>query len=197
LSDEEINDIRRENLTTGGEMSDERCPKIKRRINMRTTHQLQVPADVLEEVGDMLKQVDQLLKPYVVTLSVQDRRELSKMGDKTLSFVTKAYDFAKQSPQIFPAYLNLSDFEVDLTDALKLRTLVVMTQQLTGALDDTAMAAGSEAYSAARHFYQAAKAASEQHVPGAKEIAKELRERFPNNKRRTAVAPTDATKTDA
>jgi hypothetical protein len=164
---------------------------------MKSSHQLQIPADVLADVLERFEQVNRLLAPYAVTLTARDRRELAKMGDKTLSFVTKAYELAKQNPQLFPSFLTLADFDVDLADATKLRALVVTSQQLTDALDDTAMAAGSEAYNAARLFYQAAKIASNQHVPGAKEIVTELQQRFPGRKPRSPIAPTDAVTPDA
>jgi hypothetical protein len=40
------------------------------------------------------------------------------MGDKTLSFVEKALDYAHQYPALCPLYLNVAEFDVDMIDAL-------------------------------------------------------------------------------
>ena len=49
-------------------------------------------------------------------------------------------------------------------------------------ISDTQMTAGSEAYQAALVFYNSAKVASSQGVPGAKAVFEELKRRFPSNK---------------
>jgi hypothetical protein len=164
---------------------------------MKTPHQSQFPADVLAEAQVRVDQLRALINPHVITLSNRDRMEMLKMGDKTLSFVSKAYDFAQQNSEMIPPYLDLPAFAVDLADATNLRALILSCRQLADALDDTAMIAGSEAYNAALVFYQAAKAASKQHVNGAKEVSKELQERFPRGKARTSSMTTDTHTPDA
>jgi hypothetical protein len=57
--------------------------------------------------------------------------------------------------------------------------------QLMENIDDTAMCAGSESYQAVLVFYNAAKQAASNDVPGAKAIYEEHRKRFPGGKRRT------------
>ncbi|MDR0420292.1 MAG: hypothetical protein LBH30_02405 [Prevotellaceae bacterium] len=43
------------------------------------------------------------------------------MGDKMLSFVEKAYKYARHYQELCPSYLNMEDFDTDLTDATGLR----------------------------------------------------------------------------
>jgi hypothetical protein len=104
------------------------------------------------------------------------------MGNKTLSFVEKALEYARRYPQLCPSYLNIKDFDIDMADAIGLRTVHISARQLFDNIDDTVMIAGSEAYKAALIFYNAVKAAAEQNIPGAKEIYSELKARFPRMK---------------
>jgi len=62
--------------------------------------------------------------------------------------------------------------------------------QPMAALDDSTLAAGSEAYSAALAYYQAVKGAARMKVQGAEAIANDLGERFPGRPRpRQSEAP--------
>jgi hypothetical protein len=128
----------------------------------------------------------------MLALTPEERRELPKMGAKTLSFVEKAYDFAKQNPNLVPPYLDLAAFGVDFTDAHGLWTLANTVRQLGEGLDDTEMAAGSEAYQAALVFYKSVKMAAAQDIPGAKAIYEELKTRFPQGGRSRSAPRPDA-----
>jgi hypothetical protein len=46
-----------------------------------------------------------------------ERHGLPKMGKKTIGFVEKAYDFARQNPNLVPPYLEAGAFGVDFADA--------------------------------------------------------------------------------
>ncbi|MDR1605576.1 MAG: hypothetical protein LBS41_00550 [Streptococcaceae bacterium] len=157
---------------------------------MKKLHHTQIPADVLADAQEHIDRTNQLLAPYIISLSTHERKEMAKMGDKSLGFVSKAYDFAKKYPNWAPAYLNMTEFAIDLADATNLRTLLVSCQELTHNIDNTVTAAGSEAYNASLVFYQAAKTADKQQMSGAKEVALELKERFPRHNRHAASVTT-------
>ncbi|MDR0967080.1 MAG: hypothetical protein LBM75_11405 [Myxococcales bacterium] len=143
-------------------------------------HQQQIPAEVLTRVQAMISEAIEMLSPYMLALTPADRRELPKMGEKTISFVEKAHEFAKQNPNLRPSYLDMGGFSIDFADARSLWALLNSVHQLESSLDDTEMVAGSEAYQAALVFYQSVKMAAGQNVPGAKAIYEELKTRFPN-----------------
>ncbi|MDR3115469.1 MAG: hypothetical protein LBU25_08110 [Treponema sp.] len=65
------------------------------------------------------------------------------MGEKTIGFVEKVYDFARQNPALVPPYLDVEAFGVDFSDAHGLWTLLNTVQQLEQSIDDTEMTAGS------------------------------------------------------
>ncbi|MDR1046143.1 MAG: hypothetical protein LBL64_00045, partial [Treponema sp.] len=101
------------------------------------------------------------------------------MGEKIISFVKKAYDFAKENPNLVLSYLEMTAFGVDFTDAHGLWTLHNAVLQLEEGIGDTEMIAGSEACQATLVFYKSVKMATVQDIPGAKAVYEELKTRFP------------------
>jgi hypothetical protein len=148
-------------------------------------HVKAIPQDILTQAQTKINEVKTLLAPYVVALTPSERHEMPKMGEKTISFVEKAYDFAQQNPNLVPPYLDMTAFGTDFEDAHGLWTLVNSIRQLDENASDTEMAAGSEAYQAALVFYKSVKMAAAQDVPGAKAVYEELKIRFPGGKRKT------------
>jgi hypothetical protein len=61
--------------------------------------------------------------PTYAALTSEERRELPKMGAKTISFVEKAYDFTRQNPNLVPPYLDLAAFGVDFNAVRSLWTV--------------------------------------------------------------------------
>jgi hypothetical protein len=130
----------------------------------------------------------ELLGPYLLALTPAERHELPKMGEKTIGFVEKAYDFALKNPNLVQAYLDMGAFGADFSDAHGLWTLLNSIQQLEQGVNDTELAAGSEAYQAALAFYKYIKMAAEQDIQGAKAIYDALKPRFPGGKRKSGDA---------
>ncbi|MHB9295924.1 hypothetical protein PilKf_01678 [Pillotina sp. SPG140] len=147
-------------------------------------HTQAIPSTVLTQAQTKIDEVKALLESYLIALTAAERQSLPKMGEKTLAFVEKALDFARQNPGLVPPFLDMDAFAVDFGDAHSLWTLLNMIQQLLETVDDTEMAAGSEAYQAALVFYKSVKMAAEQDIPGAKAVYDELRKRFPARGRR-------------
>jgi hypothetical protein len=142
-------------------------------------HTQAIPSTALAQAQAKIDEAKALLAPYLLALTAAERRELPKMGEKTIGFVEKAYDFARQNPDLVPPYLGVDAFGVDFADAHGLWTLLNTVQQLEEAIDDTEMIAGSEAYQAALVFYKSVKMAAAQDIPGAKAVYEELKTRFP------------------
>ncbi|MDR0786056.1 MAG: hypothetical protein LBE74_09295 [Treponema sp.] len=153
-------------------------------------HVQAIPSTVLTQAQTKVQELAALLAPYMLALTPAERQGLPKMGEKTIGFVEKAYDFARQNPNLVPPYLEVDAFGVDFADAHGLWTLLNAVQQLEEAIDDTEMTAGSEAYQAALVFYKSVKMAAAQDIPGAKAVYEELKTRFPQRDgRRKADAP--------
>lgn len=117
--------------------------------------------------------------PYVVNLSADERQYLPKMGDKSIAFVNKALEYAKQNPSVVPSFLDLVELEKDVTAVTALSKVVYPLRQLLEKLDDTVLLSGSEAYTEALVFYTALKGAAKAGVPGMKTVYDDMQARFP------------------
>jgi hypothetical protein len=158
--------------------------QLKKKVKMENKHVIPIPPEVLAQAQANIEAAIASLTPYLLPLTAAERHGLPKMGDGSLGFVSKARDYAHQYPALCPSYLNIADFDIDMTDATGLRRLHVVAKQLSDGIDDTVMVAGSEAYQAALVFYKAVKAAAAQDISGAKEVYNDLKARFPSIKRK-------------
>ena len=119
---------------------------------------LALSAEQVEAVNKALDVLEKNLEG-LISLSVDDRSELRKMGPKSEMFARKAYDVLAQSPEILPGTFELADFTVDLEALDQLRPVFTRIAALAGRADDTEMALGSDIYSAALEGYRFAKLA--------------------------------------
>jgi hypothetical protein len=134
-------------------------------------------ADIQEALGTL----EAKLMPHLKTLTPQERVELPKMGDKTVSFVTKALEYGQTHKDLVPAYLDLPALAVDVKAVQQLRNLSQMLTPINDALDDSLMLSGSEAYQGALVFYSNVKSAAKVHVPKAQTVYDDLSARFPGS----------------
>lgn len=139
----------------------------------------------LTQAFDALKTV---LEPKLITLSASDKKELPKMGDKTVAFVEKSVEYADMYPNFIPSFIDMGEVKIDLESVRTLRQLLTPLQRITNMVDDTITLAGSEAYGSALSIYKVIKNAASMGQPGAVEAAAELKNRFPG-KRRTTTEP--------
>jgi hypothetical protein len=135
-----------------------------------------ISASDLQAVKDAFAAVLQKL-PFLVNLTVDERKTIFKTGSDSLSFVTNALTAAQNNPTIFPASFSTPAFQndVDLFGALtELRTLA---DSVTSRIDDTRLAVGGEAMQQAIQVYNYVKTAAKT-TPGLKPVADQLGERF-------------------
>jgi hypothetical protein len=135
-------------------------------------------------VMDALQVLREKLAPKLISLTPEDRKELPKMGDKTVAFVTKCFEYSGKNPELVPLYVDKTEFEKDVDGVAKLRSFYQPLEQICDALSDTVMAAGSEAYVAALSIYNVVKDAAKNNVAGAQTIYDDLRQRFPGGAKR-------------
>jgi hypothetical protein len=154
-------------------------------------HVQAIPPDVLTQMQTKIQEIQTLVAPYLLALTPAERQGMPKMGEKTISFVEKAHDFALQNPNLVPPYLEMTAFGTDFADAHGLWTLHNMVLQLEEGISDTEMTAGSEAYQAALVFYKSVKMAAAQDIPGAKAVYEELKTRFPGGRRKGGETETE------
>ncbi|MDR2408014.1 MAG: hypothetical protein LBE13_07880 [Bacteroidales bacterium] len=155
-------------------------------------HSNAIPPEVIEALNKKIREINQMLAPYATPLTAHERRDLPVMGDKTVSFVEKAFEYAKENTDLCPSFLDLNAFAVDMADATGLRVVRNSVNQAFEVVDDIVLLAGSEAYQSALAFYNYIKLLVSQDVPRAKTIYEELKKRFPGRSKAKKDVDTEA-----
>lgn len=119
---------------------------------------------------------------FAVNLTTEDRKSYQIMGDKTIAFVEKSVQYTDERPDLVPPFLNIPEFKKDLKLAKQLRELLLILNPVVEKISDSYLAAGIDAFEAARKMYNFVKAAADSGAPGSDSIAAELRKRFVRRK---------------
>ena len=127
---------------------------------------------------DAIAAIEKILKPYLISLTKEQRRAILKMSDGSVPFVEKVYGYTESDPEFMPAFVSREELEKDITAREDLQHFNRMLRQLVAQIDDTEMLAGSEAFSMSLGYYQSVKQAVKMNVPGAKTIYEDLMKRF-------------------
>lgn len=152
---------------------------------MNNIHNQSIPQNVLDQVRSKIDEAIQLVKPYSVVMTADDRASALKVGDKTFTFITKVFAYTKTNPEFIPGYMNMREFDVDFQDAGGHVDVVSLINQLYNYFDDTKLAARSEAYAASLFYYGNVQQAASVNLPGAKAIYDDLKSYFPRTGKTT------------
>jgi len=145
-------------------------------------------AAVVEEIIKRLDQARAML-PFLINLTPDERQTIPKMGDKTFPFVDKTLEYAALNANLIPPYLDVAELRRDFDLAKQLSQIQNAIAQFHEAVSDTALALGSEAYTASLAFYNSVKTATKSNVPGTNSIYEDLKKRFPG-KTKSPADPT-------
>ncbi len=124
--------------------------------------------------------------PFLIGLSNSDKQSLSKMGDKSRSFVDKALTVAQQNPEMLPMRFNMTEFERDVALFQALHPVSLALNKLNELVEGTLMAIGSDAYNTALDVYAYAKLT--EGVTGLEGLRSALGNRFRSGQRREVPA---------
>lgn len=119
---------------------------------------LVLSAEQLDQARKALGMLEQSLAD-LISLSVEQRQELRKMGPKSETFARKAHEVVLQNPDIMPRSFDIEAFTEDMLALDQLRPLFLRITALARRAEDTEMALGSDIYKAALDGYRFAKAA--------------------------------------
>jgi hypothetical protein len=115
--------------------------------------------------------------PFLVSLTVEERRATFKAGSDSLSFLTNAAAAATAHPTIFPPSFDREGFLKDVELFAVLTEIGSQADSTSSRIDDTRLAVGGEAMQGGSLIYKYVNAASKT-TPGLKPIADQLGERF-------------------
>jgi hypothetical protein len=139
-----------------------------------------IPDDDLQAVQAAVRTLQARLMPHLVNIGPDEKRALTKMGSKSVDFVSKTLTYANTNPQFKPAFVDIDSFSHDVAAFGVLRSLQQPVSQLADMLDDSLALTGSDAMTAALAYYQSVKTANKLNVPGAATINDDLSTRFSN-----------------
>lgn len=112
-------------------------------------------ANVRQEVLTKIQEIRDLL-PFLQDLTVEERRELPKMGDKSRAFVEGALTLAEQDDSFLPRSFDVSEMRQDVDLTAGLAPIQTALAQLSELVEDTMTLAGSDAFLAGLIVYQSA-----------------------------------------
>ncbi len=145
------------------------------------------PAD-LQALDGALATIQTVLG-HGVALTPQQRRDLTKMGDKSEAFCRQTLTTLANNPQVVPPSLSVAVAVADLAALDVLRLRLEKLRQLTERLDDTELALGSDVMGVALEGYALLKVAGKGEA--LKSARRELSARFDRKTRTKEAALAD------
>ena len=127
--------------------------------------------------------------PFLISLTAQERRELAKLGEKSVGFEEKCEAYMRSHPQFLPGFLSLEEINKDRALRGQLVRVLTKEQALVNDTADTAMVTGSELWKADLAYYKNVQEATKHGVSGAEGIYQDLASRFPGNSRSPPQSP--------
>ena len=124
----------------------------------------------------------------LISLDPEERRRLTKMGQKSEVFCRQALSVLAQNPQIVPPSLDLAEAQADLRALDRLRPVLDRLQRLAERGADTETALGSDAMDVALEGYGLLKVSGKNQ--GLDGLRKELSARWAKTRR--VVEPVEA-----
>lgn len=147
---------------------------------MSTKNQIsvEVPQAVIDNVIAKLQECKTDLAPYLQGLTAKERKDLFKMGDKTVATVQKTKSYIETNPEFIPAYMDKLEFMKDVNLVTQLEPIKDLASQLAVDVSDTVMLSGSEALMQALLYYGQVKEANSKGVAASRSIYDDLKMRF-------------------
>ena len=159
---------------------------------MRTRSIKKIPEDVLQRIQLKLDEMIDLLKPYLVVLTSEERQALTKIEEETYRFLEMSHGLAVDYPDLFPSFMKAAVFGENFSTVTELSGFANKLNNFRDSISDTEMLAGNHAMEFALAFYHTVKMAARRDIPGAKVIFEELKPRFLSRKlKRRKAAPGD------
>ena len=129
-------------------------------------------ASVMTAIGQAKKKL-----PFLINLSNESRKKNRKMGPKSVEYVNLNLQGAQSFGSLIPASVDVSEFAKDVSLVNQLLAIRIELASLLEGIDDTMLAAGSDAMQTADAVYSYLKTASKSNV-GVKALTSDISRRF-------------------
>jgi hypothetical protein len=114
--------------------------------------------------------------PFLIHLTVEERKTLVKAGDRSRGFTINCLNAAQQHSECLPRTFDVDEMAKDVKLMEDLYAVMMALTELHSLVDDTYFTAQSEAYGAALKVYNAAKAHDD--MPAMKVVVDQLKQQF-------------------
>ena len=126
------------------------------------------------------------LMPFLISLTVDERKRLKGIGNKNLAYVQKCLEGAIAFPDELKKNFDVREFQKDVTLFNNLLGAQIVCQALAEMIDDSMKAAGIDAMGSASEVYDSLKSSAKSNA-NVKMIVAEIGERFKAQGRRKVV----------
>jgi hypothetical protein len=144
--------------------------------------------DDIQAIKDALALIRGKL-PFLVSLSPQDRREMVKMGEKSIGFDEKCTLYMSNHAEFVPGFLDMEEVARDRALRAQILGFWSTLHALTEQVDDTLMVVNQDIWMANLAYYQSVREAAKRGRPNAQTLYEDMRTRFPGNSSAKAAAP--------
>ena len=127
--------------------------------------------------------------PFLLSLTSQERKEMAKLGDKSVGFDEKCVAYMASHPEFTPGFVEPAEVAKDRSLRSQILEFSAELNTLNQAVDDTLMVLGSELWMADLAYYQSVREAARRGRGGADSIYQDLRQRFPGGGGPSGPAP--------
>ncbi|WP_373398598.1 hypothetical protein V8V91_02420 [Algoriphagus halophilus] len=139
---------------------------------------IEIPEAELTAAMEHVKSAREILAPYLIALTPEERMTIPKMSDGSRPFVEKVMDYVQTEPSFLPRFVPVEEMQKDWKSNKEIDSVYKSAMLLCNDLNDTMMLAGSEVYEASLAYYNSVKIAARMQAPNAKGIYEDLKVRF-------------------
>ena len=134
------------------------------------------PAKITETLGFITSIKNNL--SFLIKLDPSVKKTMTSLDDERAPFVAKCLQYGQREAKIVAPYIDLVELNKDLILFNNLQAITREINRLADMINDTRIAAGSDAYVTALGIYNSAKQAAKMNVPGTKAIVDDLKTAF-------------------
>ncbi len=151
-----------------------------------------VPPAELKLIKEAIAVLQAKLEPNLISLSIEERRNLNKMGEVSRPFVEKVIEYVEINPEFKSTYNNKEEMVKDWTLINQLGPIFNILNQICSNLDDTLLEAGAEVLEQANKYYGSVQIAAKDGMPNSKKVYEDLAVRYERRSKRRGGDPAAA-----
>ncbi len=143
-----------------------------------------IPAADLKLIKEAIAVLQAKLEPNLISLTVEERKSLNKMGEVSRPFVEKVMEYVEINPEFKSPYNNVDEMNKDWTLINQLGSVFNILNQIVSNLDDTLLEAGAEVLDQANKYYGSVQIAAKDGMPNSKKVYEDLAVRYERRSKR-------------